>query len=162
MDSADRIAIAEHATEVRDAARRLHHEAGEPGASFGAPSVLASLEEALQLLSAGWYEVAADAGPWAVRRRRRFSRSAKGDPPADHVLTHEEEVRLVATLHHLAAAFARCARACREARPTVAPLIERRALTRVRQTAAAGVGGEEQGSQASPGLGGDRPGGWAA
>lgn len=156
MNSADGIAIAEHAAEVRDAARRLHHEAGKPGTSFGALAVLASLEEALQLLSAGWYEVAADAGPWAVQRRRRFGRSADGDPPADDALTHEEEVHLVAALHHLAAAFARCARACREARPSVASVIERRAANGPPATAPVGA------FQASVGVGHDRPGGWAA
>ena len=38
-------------------------------------------------------------------------------------LSHEQEAHLMGTLHDVSAAFARCARTCREGRSTVAPLI---------------------------------------
>ena len=40
-------------------------------------------------------------------------------------LSREQEVRLVGTLHDVAAAFARCARACRDGRAAVTPVIVR-------------------------------------
>ena len=61
------------------------------------------------MLSAAWYRLAADAVP-----------SHRGGD-----LSREQEVRLIGALHDVAAAFARCARACREGRSTVTPVIAR-------------------------------------
>jgi hypothetical protein len=57
-----------------------------------------------------WYRLAADAG----------LSTSRGD------LSREQEVRLVGGLHDVAAAFARCARACREGGSAVSPVIARR------------------------------------
>jgi hypothetical protein len=96
------------ASDVVDAARRFEAVAQTPGSYPGAPDSLAALEEAFQLLSAAWYRLAADAG-----------RRADG-------ITREQEVRVLATLHDVAAAFASTARICRSGRSKVAPIIERR------------------------------------
>jgi hypothetical protein len=88
-----------------DAADAFHRAAATRGSHTSAPDSLASLQEALQVLSAAWYRLAADAVPSAGR------------------LSREQEVRLIGALHDVAAAFARCARACREGRSTVAPII---------------------------------------
>ena len=104
----------ERASELAEVARTFHTAAGQPGSHTGAPGSLGSLEEALQALSAAWYQLAADASP-GIRERQR-TRSSEG-PSWPHVdgLSREEEVRLVGTLHDIAGAFARCARACRHA-----------------------------------------------
>jgi hypothetical protein len=65
-----------------------------PSSLADAPAALDSLQEELQMLSAAWYRFAAEAVP--------------GDG-----LSREQEVRLKGALHDVAAAFARCARACR-------------------------------------------------
>lgn len=96
------------ATLVVDAARQFEAAAQTPNSYPGVPDSLAALEEALQLLSAAWYRLAADARPRADGSSR------------------EQEVRVLATLHDVAAAFARTARTCRSGRAKVAPVIERR------------------------------------
>ena len=96
------------ASDVVDAARRFDAAAQTPESYPGAPDSLAALEEAFQLLSAAWYRLAADARP-----------RADG-------ISREQEVRVLATLHDVAAAFARTARTCRRGRAKVAPIIERR------------------------------------
>jgi hypothetical protein len=108
----------DRASELVEAARAFHAAAERPASHATAPDSLASLEVAMQVLSAAWYQVAADAAPGIAAR-----------PPRVDGLSREQEVRLVASLHDVAAAFARCARACREGRTTVAPLIARRATT---------------------------------
>jgi hypothetical protein len=105
--------VEQNAYELVEQARVLLEAAGQPGSSDGVDRALASSEEALQLLSATWYRLAADAST-AV---------AEGDP----ALSREQEVGLLATLHDVAGAFARCARDCRRARPTAGRLLEKRA-----------------------------------
>ena len=111
--------IERHASDLLGAAQHFQWAAQEPGCHVAAPDALASLEDALQMLSAAWYQVAADAAPAA----------------ATAGLSRELEVQLVGTLHDIAAAFARCARMCRQGRSTVAPIVaratERRATERV-------------------------------
>jgi hypothetical protein len=97
------------ASDISEASRGFQAAAEEPASHAAAPDSLAALEEALQVLSAAWYRLAADAS-----RPRRDG------------LSREQETHLVATLHDIAAAFASCARACREGRSTVAPIIARR------------------------------------
>jgi hypothetical protein len=105
--------VEQNAYELVEHARVLLEASGQPGSSEGVGRALASSEEALQLLSATWYRLAADAST-AV---------AGGDP----VLSREEEASLLATLHDVAGAFARCARECRRARSTAGRLVEKRA-----------------------------------
>jgi len=93
----------DHASELLEAAQRFQSAAQEPGCHVAVPETLVSLEEALQVLSAAWYQLAADAA-----RSRQL------------------ELQLVGTLHDVAAGFARCASACREGRLTVTPVIARR------------------------------------
>jgi hypothetical protein len=87
----------------------FHCAADEPGIRPAVPLSLARTEEALQVLSGAWYQLAADA-----------------DPSEIDGLSREQEVRLIATLHDVAAAFARCARACREGRLAVTPVLTTR------------------------------------
>jgi hypothetical protein len=90
------------ASALVEAAQDFHHAAEHRGSHLAAPASLESLQEALQVLSAAWYRVAADASAG---------------------LSREQEVRLLGALHDVAAAFARCARSCREGRSTVTPII---------------------------------------
>ena len=90
MESEDRLNT--RASELLEEARRFQSAAAQPGCHVDAPDALASLEEALQLLSAAWYQVAADGSPGIVERE---------------------------ALQDVAAAFARCARVCREGRSKV-------------------------------------------
>ena len=113
------------ASELVGEARRFQSAAAQPGCHIDAPDALASLEEALQVLSAAWYQLAADGSPGIVERRRGRGSGAPSPPRFDG-LPHEQEVRLMGTLHDVAAAFARCARACRDGRSEVAPIIARR------------------------------------
>jgi hypothetical protein len=113
------------ASELVEAARAFHAAAGQPGSYATAPNSLASLEEALQALSAACYQLAADASPGIVERRRGPVSEARSSPPVEG-LSREQEVRLMGTLHDVAAGFARCARACREGRSTITPIITRR------------------------------------
>lgn len=114
------------ASSLLSAARAFHDSASRAGSSTHAPAVLGRVEEALQLMSAGWYQLAADAAP-GIGQRRRWRRSNAPGSRSDSRLSREQEVHLGATLHDLAAAFASCARACRTARPTVTTLIDRSA-----------------------------------
>jgi hypothetical protein len=95
------------ASALVDGAHAFRRAAEQQGSHLAAPAALDSLQEALQLLSAAWYRLAADAA------------SGGG-------LSREQEVRLAGALHDVAAAFARCARACREGGSTVTPIVSRR------------------------------------
>jgi hypothetical protein len=99
----------EHTTSALvEAARAFHRAVEAPGSHRAAPEYLASQQEALQVLSAAWYRLATD----AVARDASRSR-----------LSREQEVTLIGALHDVAAAFARCARACRQGESTVTPVI---------------------------------------
>ena len=115
--------IDEHASDLLSAAQAIQEAAGRPGSSRAATATLTCLEGALQALSASWYQIAADAG---LLERRREARLAQPWPAAEKGLSREQEVRLIGTLHEVAAAFAQCARTCRDARPTLVPLIDER------------------------------------
>jgi hypothetical protein len=90
--------IEDHASDLVGAAQRFRSAVQEPGCHVAAPEALASLEETLQVLSAAWYQLAADAAPGT---------------------------ELLGTLHEIAAAFARCARVCRQGRSTVTAIVSR-------------------------------------
>ena len=106
------------ASALVEAAHAFHRAAETRGSHADAPEALASLQEALQVLSTAWYRLAADAVPGIVDRHHGPSRQA-GASPHKGGLSREQEVRLVGALHDVAAAFARCARACREGGSTV-------------------------------------------
>jgi hypothetical protein len=118
------------AAELVEAARTFQAAAQRPGSHAGAPDALESLEEALQVLSAAWYQLAADASPGIVARRRVRGSEAGSWPRADGI-SREQEVHLMGTLHDVAASFARCARACRDGRSTVTPILSQRVATAV-------------------------------
>jgi hypothetical protein len=82
------------ASALVDAAHAFHRAAETRGGDVNAPESLASLQEALQVLSAAWYRLA-------------------GTSPHGGGLSREKEARLVGARHDVAAALARCARACR-------------------------------------------------
>jgi hypothetical protein len=110
------------ASALVEAAKDFHQAAEHRGSHLAAPASLESLQEALQVLSAAWYRVAADASAGIVERERP-SGVAVGSWPHGDGLSREQEVRLLGALHDVAAAFARCARSCREGRSTVTPII---------------------------------------
>jgi hypothetical protein len=112
------------ASALVEAAKDFHHAAEHRGSHVAAPASLESLQEALQVLSAAWYRVAADASAGIVERERP-SGVAVGSWPHRDGLSREEEVRLLGAFHEVGAAFARCARGCREGRSTVTPIIAR-------------------------------------
>jgi hypothetical protein len=95
------------ASALVDDARAFRRAAEQHGSHLAAPAALDSLPDALQMMSAAWYRIAADAA-------------------ARDGLSREQEVRLTGALHDVAAAFARCARACRQGGSTVTPIISRR------------------------------------
>ena len=105
----------ERASELAEAARTFKTAAGQPGSHAGAAGSLEALEEALQVLSAAWSQLATDASPGIVERRRSRASEASSWPHVDG-LSREEEVRLIGTLQDVGAASARCARACRHGR----------------------------------------------
>jgi hypothetical protein len=109
MNSTD--PLHDKAAELIKAAQAFHSAADQNGIRPAVPLSLARTEEALQLLSGAWYQLAADASPRIASRSEIDS------------LSHEQEVRLIATLHDVAAAFARCARTCREGRLAVTPVL---------------------------------------
>jgi hypothetical protein len=114
--------------ELLEGAQAFRTAAEQPGSHAAATASLEGLEEALRLLSAAWYQLAADASPLIVERRlARHSNSTSG--PRVDGRSREEEAHLVGSLHDIAAAFARCARSCREGRSTVAPIITQRVGT---------------------------------
>ena len=110
------------ASALVEAAKDFHQAAEHRGSHLAAPASLESLQEALQVLSAAWYRVAADASAGIVEREHPSGVAVDSWP---HGLSREQEVRLLAALHDVAAAFARCARSCREGRSTVTPIIAR-------------------------------------
>jgi hypothetical protein len=114
-------AIDRCASELLAAARAFQSEAEQAGSHVAAPDALESFEEALQVLSAAWYQLAADAVPRAV--------GSTSHPAVAHSLSREAEVHLVGTLHDIAAGFARCARTCREGRRLATPIIARSMAT---------------------------------
>ena len=116
--------IDDHAADLLRAAEAIQGAAARPGSSRAATATLTSLEEALQALSASWYQLAADTG--VLERRRRAAGPAEPRPAAENDLSREQKVRLVGALHNVAAAFAGCARVCRGARPTLVSLIDAR------------------------------------
>jgi hypothetical protein len=113
------------ASDLVEAARDFQEAAEEPASHEAAPDFLAALEEALQVLSAAWYRLAADASSGIAERPRTRGSQLEARTRRDG-LSREQEAHLVATLHDIAAALASCARACREGRSTAAPIIARR------------------------------------
>jgi hypothetical protein len=112
------------ASALVEAAEDFHQASEYRGSHLAAPDSLESLQEALQVLSAAWYRLAADASAGIVERERP-SGAAVGSWPHRDGLSREQEVRLLGALHDVAAAFARCARSCREGRSTITPIIAR-------------------------------------
>jgi hypothetical protein len=86
------------------AAQAFHSAADLTATRPDVPLSLARTEEALQLLSGAWYQLAAEAS------------GVDG-------LSREQQTHLIATLHDVAAALARCARSCREGRVAVTPVL---------------------------------------
>jgi hypothetical protein len=98
------------ASALVEAAQAFDRAAHTRGSHRAAPDSLSSLQDALQALTAAWYRLAADAG----------ASMSRGD------LSREQEVTLIGAMHDMAAAFARCARACREGHSRIAPVIAKR------------------------------------
>jgi hypothetical protein len=113
--------IERRALDLLDAARTFQSAAEQPGSYVAAPATLGSLEETLQVLSAAWYQLAADAVPRVDGRSRRAIEQTR--PASSDGLSREADVQLVGTLHDVAAAFARCARVCRDGRSVATPII---------------------------------------
>jgi hypothetical protein len=110
-----------------EAAHAFHRAAETRASHTAAPESLESLQETLQVLSAAWYRLAADAAATSLHRT--------GASQHTRELTREQEVRLIGAFHDVAAAFARCARASRDGRSTIAPIIARSVHTERRAAA---------------------------
>jgi hypothetical protein len=108
-----------------DAANAFHRAAETPGSHIGAPESLGAVQAALQILSAAWYQVAADAVPSIHERDPVHTRRGHASSRASG-LSREQEVLLIGALHDAAAAFAKCARSCRDSEATVAVIIDRK------------------------------------
>ena len=113
------------ASALLEQAHAFRRAAEQPGSHLAAPAALESLRDALQVLSAAWYRLAADASPDIAERTPLRAAQAGPRPPRDG-LSREKQAHLTAAVHDLAAAFARCARACREGQATVEPIIAHR------------------------------------
>ena len=117
--------LQDHASDLAEAARSFQAATQAPESYTAAPDSLAALEDTLQALSAAWYQLAAHATPGIAARRRDRESDVLSWQPVDG-LSRAQEARLIGTLHDIAAAVARCARACRHGRSAVTPLIARR------------------------------------
>ena len=120
MNSVD--PLHDNAAELIKAAQGFHSAASQPGIHGAAPLCLARTEEALQLLSGAWYQLAADASP-RMARRSRWHSARDAESSGIDGRSREQEAGLIAALHDVAAAFARCARSCRAGRLAVTPVI---------------------------------------
>ena len=116
--------LSRRASELVEGARRFQSAAAQPGCHIGAPDALRSLEEALQVLSAAWYQLAADAAPGMSARRDGAGEPARSGA-ARNGLSREADVRLVGALHDVASGLARSARTCRDGRLVATPIIAR-------------------------------------
>ena len=116
--------LSRRASELVEGAQRFQSAAAQPGCHIGAPNALRSLEETLQVLSAAWYQLAADAAPGMSARRHGAGEPARSRA-ARHGLSREAEVRLVGALHDVASGLARSARTCRDGRLVATPTIAR-------------------------------------
>ena len=113
--------LSRRASELVENARRFQSAAAQPGCHIAAPDALGSLEETLQVLSAAWYQLAADATPGMSARRH----GAGGPARSRNELSREAEVQLVGALHDVASGLARSARTCRDGRLVATPIIAR-------------------------------------
>ena len=120
----------EQAEQLLERSRAFRAAAGTPNSSANAPATLDRLDQALGVLSAAWCEIAADAAPGIIER---WDRTGDEETPiaVEQELSHEQEAHLMGSLHDVASALACCARTCREARSTIAPLLEARQQGRV-------------------------------
>jgi hypothetical protein len=101
--------LSRRASELVEDARRFQSAATQPGCHVAVPDALESLEEALQVLSAAWYQLA----PVPSRA-------------AHDGLSREAEVQLIGALHDVASRLARSARTCRDARSVATSITARR------------------------------------
>ena len=106
-----------------DAANAFHRAAETTESHIGAPESLGAVQTALRILSAAWYQVAADAVPSIHEHNPAHARPGQA-PSRSSGRSREQEVLLIGALHDVAAAFAKCARACRESEATVAAIID--------------------------------------
>jgi hypothetical protein len=81
--------IHDRASDVVEAARGFQEATEESASHAAAPDSLAALEEALQVLSAAWYRIAADASS-GTTERRRASGSAPGPRARRDGLSREQ------------------------------------------------------------------------
>jgi hypothetical protein len=125
MNTAD--CLHHRASELVRAARAFHACAAEPGSHAAAPDSLATVEEALQVLSAAWYQLAADASPGIVERRRGRGSEAPSWRRFDGA-SREQEVRLMGTLHDVADALYISCPPRRQERPPLTSLTRSEAL----------------------------------
>ena len=120
----------EQAEQLLEGSRAFRAAAGTSNSSGNAPAALDHLDEALGVLSTAWCEIAADAAPGIIERWDRTGDDETA-VAVEQELSHEQEAHLMGCLHDVASALASCARTCREARSTVAPLLEARQQGRV-------------------------------
>ena len=99
--------VEEHTAALLTSAHAFQFAAEQPGSSAAAFSSLATVEDAMRVISQGWHLLAADAAT----------------PTAGEPLSSDQR-RLVAVLQDIGAAFTRCARVCRDGEYVAARLVE--------------------------------------
>jgi hypothetical protein len=73
--------LSRRASELLEDPRRFRSAAAQRGSHGYVSDALVSLEEALQVLSGAWYQLAADASPPSVERRMGPGATAASRPP---------------------------------------------------------------------------------
>ena len=116
--------LSRRASELVEDARTFRSAAAQPGGHIAVPDALGALEEALQLLSAAWYQLAADTAPGMAARRHGGVPTGFG--ASENGLSREAEVQLVGALHDVASGLARTARTCRDGRSVATSMLARR------------------------------------
>lgn len=122
-----RIDLAQPADDLLLAAVAFAEVADAPGSSASFSAAVLRLEKSLGVISAGLYAVARDAVP-AVAKRGHLDLSCQVDSAVG--LSREQEIRLLTTIHDLAAALGGCARLCSGVREIAEPLIARSRIGR--------------------------------
>ena len=117
------------ANALRSASRQLHDDAEDPACAAAIPTALAAIEEAVFTLSRTCYAAAhafVPLGDSGTRIAERYARAATTWPsPRDGVgPSHEEQARILSSLHEAGAALRNAARHCSRAADNLAATME--------------------------------------
>jgi hypothetical protein len=123
--------LADNADALRSAAHRLHDDTVDPACAILVPATLDAIEDTLTTLSRTCYAAAHAFVPLAscdTRIAERYARAATmwPSPRGGTGPSHEQQARILSSLHDagaaLRAAAARCGRAADNLAPTMEPV----------------------------------------